>query len=227
MEHRAKMKVPPENHGKRTGWVTAIIIALAIVSLYLFISTRTTLWDRDEPRYARVTVEMVESGNYLVPTFNGESWLDKPVFMYWLMSLPVRIFGPAEFACRFFSAIGIAVTCLLTFLIGRQLFSVKAGLWSMVILASSFMILTAGTSAIADALLLPFIVAVMMFFIKAANTGLHVSDIFLMGIALGLAMLTKGPIGFMPVPVIISVLWLNRKSGINVKEMLLKVGASV
>ena len=210
-----------------TGWIVALLIALAIMSIYLFMTTRSTLWDRDEPRYARVTVEMVQSGNYLVPTFNGRSWLDKPILLYWLMSLPVRVFGPTEFACRFFSVVGTALTCLLTFFIGRRLLGVRAGLWAMVILASTLMVLSIGTAAIADAVLLPFIVAAMAVFIQAAESGMHIPHIIIMGIALGLAMLTKGPIGLLPVPVIIVTLWLNRKAGLNIKLFLLQVGAAI
>lgn len=221
------MKPQQENPEARTGWTIAILFALAIVSIYLFMTTRTTLWDRDEPRYARVTVEMVQSGNYLVPTFNGRSWLDKPILLYWLMSLPVRVFGPTEFACRFFSVLGTALTCLLTFFIGRQLLGVKAGLWAMVILASTLMVLGIGTAAIADAVLLPFIVAVMAVFIQAAGSGMQVSHIILMGIALGLGMLTKGPVGLLPIPVIVVTLWLNRKVGAGAWRYLWQVGAAI
>jgi 4-amino-4-deoxy-L-arabinose transferase-like glycosyltransferase len=68
--------------------------------MYLLFAGSSTLWDRDEALYARATVEMIESGNYFVPTFNGEAWADKPILLYWLMSVPVRLFGPSEVACR-------------------------------------------------------------------------------------------------------------------------------
>jgi len=86
--------------------VVVLLITLTIFSNCLFVSTRTTLWDRDEPRYARAAVEMAESGNYLLPTFNGQIWFDKPPLLYWLMSLPIRLKGPTELACRFFGVLG-------------------------------------------------------------------------------------------------------------------------
>ena len=93
-------------------WVKAILICAGFTALYLLIAGSSTLWDRDEPRYARVTVEMVESGNYLVPTFNGEVWFDKPILLYWLMSVPVRLLGPSEIACRLPAVFGTAVTVI-------------------------------------------------------------------------------------------------------------------
>lgn len=198
-----------------TGWMAAILVALAVMGIYLFASTRTTLWDRDEPLYARATVEMVESGNYLVPTFNNDMWPDKPILSYWLMSLPVRLLGPTEFACRFFAAVGAALTCLLTFFMGKRLLSVKAGLWAMVILASTSMVLSIGTLAISDAVLLPFIVGALVVFVHSFGLRVRVFHIVLIGIALGFGMLAKGPIGLLPIPVIIVTLWLGRKVGLG------------
>ena len=40
--------------------VKAVLICAGFTALYLLIAGSSTLWDRDEPRYARVTAEMVE-----------------------------------------------------------------------------------------------------------------------------------------------------------------------
>lgn len=187
-------------------------------------ATRTTLWDRDEPRYARVAVEMAESGNYLVPTFNGQAWPDKPILLYWLMSLPIRVLGPTELACRFWGAVGTAITCLLTFYIGKQLLGVKEGLWAMVILASSLMMLVVGTAAISDAVVLPFIVAAVAIFVRTTGSGMRTHHIILMGVTLGFGMLAKGPIGALPIPVIVTALWLNRKTKPSIIRPLWQLG---
>jgi len=219
-------------------WAVVLLIILAVFSNYLFVSTRTTLWDRDEPRYARCAMEMVESGNYLLPTFNGQIWFDKPPLLYWLMSLPIHLTGPTELACRFFGVLGTTLTCLLTFFIGKQLLGTKAGLWAMIILASTLMILIVGTTAISDAVLLPFIVAVMTVFAQSISfqpsqplrlqlPAIPLSHIFLVGVALGLGMLTKGPIGLMPIPAIAtSFLLLGRKNR-NIQRDVWAVGASL
>jgi len=219
------MKLQQETWNVRSPWTAAVLIALVVMSIYLFMGTRTTLWDRDEPRYARTTVEMVESGDYLVPTFNGRMWPDKPILLYWLMSLPVRLLGPTEFACRFFAGVGTALTCLLTFFIGQRLLGVKAGLWAMVILASTLMMLVVGSAATADAVLLPFIVAILAVFVQAIGSGTHISHVLLMGIALGVGLLAKGPIGLLPLPVIAATLWLARRAKLGAGRHLLQIAA--
>lgn len=210
-----------------TFWKAAFLIALAVMGIYLLTITRTSLWDRDEPRFARPTAEMVESGNYLFPTFNGHLWADKPILVYWLMSLPIRLLGATEFACRFFAAVGTAFSCLLTFFIGQRLLGAKAGLWAMVILASTLMMLCIGNIATADAVLLPFIVGALLVFVQAIGSGIRISHIILMGAALGAGMLTKGPIGLLPIPVILVTLWLARKLKIGVGRHLLMLGAAL
>jgi len=52
-------------------WV-GLTLALAIGVVGLAIAAETSLWDRDEPRFAQAAVEMVHSRHYLVPTFEGE-----------------------------------------------------------------------------------------------------------------------------------------------------------
>ncbi|MBE3144677.1 MAG: glycosyltransferase family 39 protein, partial [Planctomycetes bacterium] len=180
--------------------------------MYLLIAGSSTLWDRDEPRYARVTVEMVESGNYLVPTFNGEVWFDKPILLYWLMSVPVRLLGPSEIACRFAGVMGTAVTLLLTFFIGKKLFDAKSGLWAESILATTLLMLFVGSSALVDGIAMPFIVGAMAIFIVRQGNKIRAIDAAAIGVLMGLGMLAKGPLGLLPVFVIIVAIWFGREN---------------
>ena len=188
----------------------AIALAMVVVGVYLVISSRSTLWDRDEPRFARATVEMVDSGNYLYPTFNGVLRPDKPILIYWLMSIPVRLLGPTELACRFFGAVGSGVTCFMTFLIGRRLFGPRVALRAMAILGTSFMMMFIGTAATADAVLLPCMMAAMAAFVASWGRGMGWKETLLLGLALGAALLAKGPVGLLPCVVIAVTLWLAR-----------------
>ncbi|HSU81263.1 MAG TPA: glycosyltransferase family 39 protein, partial [Thermoanaerobaculia bacterium] len=80
----------------KTGWPRALAAAAAILVAFLALTPWTTLWDRDEPRFAQATVEMLASGNYLYPPFNGHLRTDKPILIYWLMALSVRLLGATE-----------------------------------------------------------------------------------------------------------------------------------
>jgi 4-amino-4-deoxy-L-arabinose transferase-like glycosyltransferase len=153
--------------GERPGWGAAVALAAAIFAALVALAGRTTLWDRDEPRFAQATVEMVASGDYLVPTFNGRLRPDKPVLIYWLMSLPMRWLGPSALAARLWSPLGIAVAALATFAIGRRLLGARAGLWAMAMLAATPLALLEGQAATTDAVLLAAITAAMACFAAA------------------------------------------------------------
>src|SRR5882672_5076989 len=86
-------------------------LAAALISIFAlasWLTTRSTLWDQDEPRFSQATVEMLKSGQWLYPTFNGALRPDKPILIYWLMSIPVGIFGASEWALRVWAAIALA-----------------------------------------------------------------------------------------------------------------------
>jgi len=137
------------------GWGAAVTLAGAIFVSLLALAGRTTLWDRDEPRFAQATVEMIASGDYLVPTFNGRLRPDKPILAYWWMAAPMRLLGPGAVAARLGSAVAMAIAALLTFATARRLLlPAGAGLWAMAVLAATPLAVAEGQAATADALLL-------------------------------------------------------------------------
>lgn len=193
-------------------------VALALFLFFLALTPWTTLWDRDEPRFAQATVEMLDSGQYLYPTFNGQLRPDKPILIYWLMALPVRLLGPREIAARFFSPVGIALTALLTAFIARRLLpdlGNRAGLWTVGILATVPLVLIEGLAATTDAVLLATITGALAAFAAALERGPRILHLLAMTACLALAQLAKGPVG-LTVPVLAmlgAITWLRFQSG--------------
>jgi len=62
------------------------------------------LVDRDEPRFAEASREMMERGDYVIPHFNNHFRFDKPPLTYWAQVASYKIFGENDFAARFPSA---------------------------------------------------------------------------------------------------------------------------
>lgn len=62
-----------------------LLVAIPLVSLlYFFDLTGTGLLSADEPRYAAVSREMAQSGDWITPRLWGEPWFEKPVLLYWM-----------------------------------------------------------------------------------------------------------------------------------------------
>jgi len=197
----------------------ALGLAAIIFAGFLFTTTRSTLWGRDETRFSEATVEMIHSGNYLVPTFNGNLRPDKPILIYWLMSLPVRVFGPTELACRFFAPLASALVCFLTYCLGSNLVGPGIGFFALVILAMTPLFFIIGTLATADAVLLASIVAAFFVFEAALRAGPKKVNAVGLGVVLGVALLTKGPVGLViPLISIVAVLLISRRlSGVWIR----------
>jgi len=84
--------------------------------LFLLGNGEHAIWDRDEPRYCQATREMITTGDFVIPHFNGGIRYDKPPMTYWLMAGPMSVLGINEFAARFPAAVlGAARTSLVFF----------------------------------------------------------------------------------------------------------------
>ena len=114
------------------------------------------LWDEDEPRNAACAREMLERGDWVVPTFNYELRPQKPVLLYWLMMASYSVFGVNELAARLPSALLAMGTTLVTFHLGRLLFNARVGLFGGLMMASCLMFGVAGRAATPDSCLIFF-----------------------------------------------------------------------
>ncbi|MCC5831176.1 MAG: glycosyltransferase family 39 protein [Phycisphaeraceae bacterium] len=172
----------------------ALAITIAIFLLYLYLGTGSTLFDRDEPRFSRAAVEMVRTGDFLVPMFDGNLRPDKPILIYWLMSISIHALGVSTLAVRLPSMIATALACLLCYAIGKRLYGPRTGLLAMAMLALSPLMMLDGAAAISDPLLLLTLTASFAIFIFRLSMGLTMPWAILMGITLGLGQLAKGPV---------------------------------
>ncbi|HTP38879.1 MAG TPA: glycosyltransferase family 39 protein [Steroidobacteraceae bacterium] len=55
-------------------------------------------WPADEPRFALVARDMVDSGNWLFPRIGGDLYGDKPPLFFWLIALCYRLCGSLQLA---------------------------------------------------------------------------------------------------------------------------------
>jgi len=115
------------------------------------------LIDRDEPRFAEASREMIERGDYIVPYFNNQLRLDKPPLAYWGQTVSYRVFGENDFAARFPSAIASALTALLIFAWGMRLDGEKLGWWAAIIFTLSLQTFVHAKAAVADMWLVLFV----------------------------------------------------------------------
>jgi 4-amino-4-deoxy-L-arabinose transferase-like glycosyltransferase len=195
------------------------------------------LMDRDEPRNAGCAMEMLERGDWVVPTFNTQLRTHKPVLTYWLMMSAYQVLGVNEFAARFWSALLGVGTVMMTYHIGRRLFGGVVGFWGGLVTATSLWFAIAARIATPDSALiffatLPILLFVLAVFPPAPTEEGHATwhqrgaaalessvprqwwVAALMYGAMGLAVLAKGPVGLvLPTAVIGMFLLIVRLPG--------------
>jgi 4-amino-4-deoxy-L-arabinose transferase-like glycosyltransferase len=133
------------------------ILFFSCVLFHILGTWTLPLIDRDEPRFAEASREMIERGNYIVPYFNNQLRLDKPPLTYWAQVASYHIFGEADFAARFPSAIAAALTALSIFVWGRRMGGEKLGCWAAIIFTLSLQTFVHAKAAVADMWLVLFV----------------------------------------------------------------------
>ena len=106
-----------EQHPKTT-WRFSILGLFLICSIaFLWNLGNTGLVDETEPLFAEAARQMVRTGDWITPYFNGETRFDKPPLVYWLMAIGYQVLGVNEWAVRLpsaLAAITLSVGCFLT-----------------------------------------------------------------------------------------------------------------
>src|SRR5690606_29266019 len=95
------------------------------------------LWDRDETWYASCALNMVETGDWLIPRLGTRTFLEKPPLAYWLMAVGFKFLGYSETAARLPSALAGIFTLLLVYAFGAFSTSRTVGLVAAAVLATS------------------------------------------------------------------------------------------
>ncbi|NQU74657.1 MAG: glycosyltransferase family 39 protein [Candidatus Omnitrophica bacterium] len=197
-----------------------IILILFSASLFSIGLGRMALTDPDESFYAETGREMLERGEWLTPYIFGKPQFEKPPFYYWLVMLGFKAFGINEFASRIGSAVFGIIGVIGIYLLGKLLVSRKTGFFSGIVLATSLMYIILSRACVTDMVLSVFILYAFLFFFYGYLKEYGKTKWYLLSAAsLGLAVLTKGPVGvFLPV-VIIGIYLIFTKELKKIKEI--------
>jgi 4-amino-4-deoxy-L-arabinose transferase-like glycosyltransferase len=199
----------------------ALALAAIAVAIYLYLGRldATPLQRGNEAMYAAPPALMLQNGDYLVPRYRGEPFLDKPILPFWIVAASYRVLGVSVFAERLPTALAGLLTALLLGLWVRRRAGDRAGLLAGLILAFSFLFVFTGMTFAADAFLtLAILVASVL--IDAACRREDGSDAAwgaLSGAALAVAFGFKGLIGIvLPLGAVGATLLIDRRWPVRV-----------
>lgn len=102
--------------------------------------------------YARVAAEMAASGDWIVPTWRGEPFLEKPPLVFWLSAALFRLLGVSEPAALAVVGASSAACVLLAYWLGARSAGPQAGLLASLLLVATPMFLKWGRTYTTDPL---------------------------------------------------------------------------
>lgn len=170
----------------------ALLISVGALLLFVPGLGAVHLFDWDELNFAEIAREMLVSGDWSRPQMAFEPFHEKPPLFMWMQAVCMRLLGVGEFAARLPNAICGAITLPVLFLIGvRERGRVFGLLWVLAYVGSILPQLYFH-SGIIDPWFNLFIFLGLYAFIRCAREASRVRAV-LSGLALGLAVMTKGP----------------------------------
>jgi 4-amino-4-deoxy-L-arabinose transferase-like glycosyltransferase len=178
----------------------ALLAGLALVVSFAFQGSRG-LYESTEGRYAETALEMVQRGELLEPTLAGRPHWTKPPMAYWPIAAGIAVAGPNGWGARLANAVALCLTVLLVAGCGAALWDRTTGLVAGLVYATSPFPVGGAWALSADTVLAFFEVLAVFLYLRArrdAGTRRARWLVRAMWIAWGLAFLTKGPVGLLP-----------------------------
>ncbi len=197
------------------GFIYTIIIGVSALFFLPFLGS-VHLFDWDEINFAEAAREMIVTGDYLTVQINYERFWEKPPLFIWLQTLSMEIFGVNEFAARLPNAITGIISLSTLFYLGRQLKNKSFGiLWTLTYFGSFLPHFYYNTGIIDPVFNFFMFLGVYNLFQYYSHSSNSLKYTVWAGLFIGLAVLTKGPVGYLlPVLtwVIFHLLYINKKS---------------
>lgn len=191
---------------RNQSWPSAgLVLLIAFAVFYLLTLGIRPLSRPDEFRYAEIAREMLTSGDWVTPRFNGVRYFEKPVLGHWVNAASLAVFGENAFAARLPMALTTGLTALFLYgFVRRQTRQSELAFNSSAMQLSFLAVWAMGSMAILDPILsLWLTLSVGLWYESYVATptkrrGLQA----LVGICCGLAFLTKGFLA-LAIPVLI------------------------
>jgi len=179
------------------------------------------LIEPDEGRNAEVAREMAATNNYVLPHLNGLPYLDKPVLFFAAVAAAIEVFGVNEFAARLASLLLGLATAALTGWFAFRFWGRDAAVVAATATATAPLALGLSRIVIMDTMLSFFVVtALVCFFFAVENRNSTPSEApirrpwyvwtLIAWAAMGLGVLTKGPVAF-AVPLLVAAPYAIRR----------------
>ncbi len=186
-----------------------LIALLLVAAAMFFLRLDCALLEPEEARYAEIPREMLAAGEWVVPSYHGQPYFDKPPLLYWLVMGSYSLFGVHDWAARLAPGICGLLSVLAVYWWGCRVFNARTAFLGALALALMPRFIYLGRFLATDApLSLGVLVALACAHcaIKGARRWWPA-----VGLACGWCLLAKGPVALILIaPPVFAYLCLDR-----------------
>lgn len=196
----------------RRGGPCAPALLLILLALLMFASGLGLRdpWPADEPRFALVAKEMVETGQWLFPRRGGELYPDKPPLFMWTQASLYAATGNLRLAFLLPSMLASLITLLLVYDLGRRLWNSRVGLAAGLILLFTLQFTVQAKTAQIDAMLAMWVTLGVYGLLRHVLLGPAWGWYYLGWAAAGFGVITKG-VGIIALLILLPYAWARRR----------------
>ena len=159
------------SYAARIGW--AVLICATLYVCYFSHLGAIGFVGPDEPRYAWIARDMVETGDWVTPRLYGKPWFEKPPLYYWGAAICFKLFGVSEVAARLPSAISALLATLAMAWLAWRVYGPETARWLLLLLPTTVGMIGFSHAAATD---MPFSAMVTIAIVCAAVLVGLVSD---------------------------------------------------
>jgi|694.fasta_scaffold02523_2 4-amino-4-deoxy-L-arabinose transferase-like glycosyltransferase len=195
--------------------IAPYLIIVPVAAFFIYINLgQNSLIDYDEAIYAKVAKNIVLTNDWITLTWKDfdKPWFEKPPLYMWISAVLFKIIGFGEFGARFASAFFGLGGIIVVYNFGRKLYNKTVGLISAIIMISVIHYMYYARNGMLDVTVTFFIVSSLFAFYNAfVSKNDNAKYLYLIsGLLIGLGVMTKSVIGFLPLGIIFIYILVNK-----------------
>jgi 4-amino-4-deoxy-L-arabinose transferase-like glycosyltransferase len=171
---------------------------IAIAVLVNFSGMFVTIMGPDGALYASIAKTMVLKNNYADLFVNGQDWLDKPHFPFWIAALSFNLFGFTTWAYKLPAILFVVLGAYFTYRLASELYNRQIGLWAVLILLTAEHLIISNNDVRAEPYLTGLIIGSVYYFYKGLGQRWF-WNIILGSLFAACAVMTKGVFALIPI----------------------------
>ncbi|GAA6185671.1 glycosyltransferase family 39 protein [Aliiglaciecola sp. NS0011-25] len=204
--HLIQFHLSSQKHARELQ-LLGVLLFISIILIFVGLGFRDP-WPADEPRFAQIAKEMVETGQWFFPARAAEFYPDKPPVFMWSIAIFYALFGSLNIAFLLPSALCSLLTIYLVFDIGRKLWNPETGFIAGLLLVFSFQFMLQAKSAQIDAMVCAWITLGCYGFLRFLLFDAKWRWFYLACFFMGIGVITKG-VGFLPILILIPYMFMR------------------